>query len=66
MSDELLARIFEEWERQYRETPERFMAAAEQAGLELATYGENAAFTFKRIAAEVAIDVSIEKAEVAS
>lgn len=59
MSTGDLARIFEEWERRYRETPEEFMDAAERAGLEPATLGEEAAFTFARIAGELGIEIGV-------
>lgn len=53
-TDDQLRAIFAEWERWYREDPETFSTAAEQATWPLETYGDISAATFLGIADRLA------------
>jgi hypothetical protein len=50
----VFAKAFTEWERRYRETPERFATDMERAALDAKTYGEQAAAFFYELVAEQA------------
>jgi hypothetical protein len=51
-----LASIFTEWERRYREEPERFMSEGRKLLRETpATYGEACAPYFEQIAKEIGV-----------
>lgn len=65
VSDEtVLANIFTEWERRYREEPERFMSEAEKLLKETPqSYGEGCAPYFLQIAGELGYYVAPDPAE---
>jgi hypothetical protein len=48
-----IARIFEEWQRQYHDDPDAFLSHDEADAQDPPTYGEQAADTFLRIATEL-------------
>lgn len=53
MSQDEMARVFTEWERRYRETPEEFTTEFEHAAMGIDEYGARAAAYFVALATEL-------------
>lgn len=52
--NKLFAKAFAEWERRYREEPERFMTEFQRQSLATDSYGESCAKYFEQIIVELA------------